>query len=215
VRQHGDTQSVVALDRNPVRAGRSIGVEIIGGGVVVLIAEGSRTPVAHAMTFTTVADGQKAVEIRVSRLESGGSSTVGRFLLIGVRAAPRGEARIDIGMSLDSAGVLHAWAADRSTGARQEVYFPGSWAISPESRGEAFTSLSRRVEHGAGQLPASSALRGAVAAARSGAAASRSGVELADAATALATIAGEMAFSGSAATGPAIRINGWRVTGGR
>ena len=55
------------LCSSPVRAARSIGVEIYGGDVVVLIAEGSRTPVAHAMTFTTVADGQKAVEIRIVR----------------------------------------------------------------------------------------------------------------------------------------------------
>jgi molecular chaperone DnaK (HSP70) len=125
----------IALRSDTIKAARSIGVEIHGGDLVVLIAEGSRTPVAHAMTFTTVADGQKAVEIRVVRRHEGAasSSIVGRFLLLGVRAAPRGEARIDIGLSLDSAGVLHAWAADRSTGARQEAFFPGTWATAAET----------------------------------------------------------------------------------
>ena len=50
-----------------VRTAQSIGIEVHGGRAIVLIPAGSRTPVARAMTFTTVADGQRAVEVRVVR----------------------------------------------------------------------------------------------------------------------------------------------------
>ncbi len=123
------------VNQNEERTAHSIGIEVHGGRAVVLIPAGSRIPVARAMTFTTVADGQRAVEVRVVRCgttrsrvlpAAGGltpaaapgrpSGIVGRFLVPGVRNGKRGEARIDIGISLDREGIIRAWGADRSTG---------------------------------------------------------------------------------------------------
>ena len=178
MRQHDGT-----LRPRQLRVGTDIGIEIHGGDAVVLIRAGSRPPVAHGLTFTTVADGQRAVEIRLVHGGTGG--IVGRFLLGGLRAAPRGEARIDVGVSLDPGGVLHAWASDRATGARQEAFFPGLWAIDAAGRAEALVALGRDVE--AGLRGAATPLRAeALAALRTG----DSG--RGDSATALATIAGEM-----------------------
>jgi hypothetical protein len=138
------------VNRNGAHTTQSIGIEIHGGTAVVLIPAGSRTPVARAMTFTTVADGQRAVEVRVVRCaarsggidpaaDSGGApdhpaGVIGRFLVPGLRAQRGGAARIDIGISLDREGVLRAWGVDRHTGSRQEAAFPGLWALDPQSR---------------------------------------------------------------------------------
>ena len=149
--QHGDG----------VRTIQHIGIEVHGGSAVVLIPAGSRTPVARAMTFTTVADGQGAVEVRVVRCVPAGESAepaarrpfpgrpagvVGRFLVPGLRRGVRGEARIDIGLSLDRQGVIRAWGADRHTGARQEAAFPGLWALPPDSRPQALNRLAGLLE---------------------------------------------------------------------
>ncbi|MGA2640691.1 MAG: Hsp70 family protein [Spirochaetia bacterium] len=144
------------------RTAHGIGIEVHGGRAVALIPAGSRTPVARAMTFTTVADGQRAVEVRVVRcstdclpqLSAGyrGADTarpagvVGRFLVPGLRTGRRGEARIDIGISLDTEGVIRAWGVDRSTGARQEATFAGFWALAPEARPVALSGLARKVD---------------------------------------------------------------------
>jgi len=144
------------VNQNEDRTVHSIGIEVHGGRAIVLIPAGSRTPVARAMTFTTVADGQRAVEVRVVRCGAAASRAqgaepcrpsgiVGRFLVPGVRAGKRGEARIDIGISLDKEGIIRAWGADRSSGARQEATFAGMWALAPEARPRALTALARRV----------------------------------------------------------------------
>jgi molecular chaperone DnaK len=140
------------------RTVQNIGIEVYGGQAVVLIPAGSRMPVARAMTFTTVADGQGAVEVRVVRCSpaaagaarglqtSRPAGVVGRFLVPGLRRAARGEARIDIGVSLDREGVIRAWGVDRSTGARQEGTFPGLWALPSGSRHGAMARLARLLE---------------------------------------------------------------------
>jgi molecular chaperone DnaK (HSP70) len=127
----------------------SIGIEVHGGRAIVLIPAGSRTPVARAMTFTTVTDGQRAVEVRVVRCAGESarpSGVIGRFLVPGLRTGLRGEARIDIGISLDREGLIRAWGADRSTGARQEATFAGLWALAPQARPRALAELARRVD---------------------------------------------------------------------
>jgi molecular chaperone DnaK (HSP70) len=152
------------------RTAQSIGIEVYAGreqlgGVppkaasgagraVVLIAAGARLPAARAMTFTTVADRQRAIEVRVVRCTADArpSGVVGRFLLPGLPDGLRGEARIDIGLSLDREGVLRAWASERSCGARQEASFAGLWALEPDKKPDAIAALARRVDAGIERL---------------------------------------------------------------
>jgi molecular chaperone DnaK (HSP70) len=137
----GTAGTVVASAR--ARTTQSIGIEILDRKAVILIGVGSLTPVARTLTFTTVADGQRAIEVRVVRCLSGrrAGTLVGRFVLAGVRPAPRGEARIDVGLSLSREGILRVWGADRSTGARQEASFSGAWALDSVGRAEALRAL--------------------------------------------------------------------------
>jgi len=125
------------VNDNELRTVHGIGIEVHGGRAIVLIPAGSRTPVARAMTFTTVTDGQLAVEVRVVRCGKESDrplGVVGRLLVPRVRTGRRGEARIDIGISLDRDGVLRAWGADRSSGVRQEATFAGLWALGLHAR---------------------------------------------------------------------------------
>ncbi len=127
---------------------QSIGIEVHGGRAVAMIPAATRIPAARAMTFTTVADGQRAVEVRVVRCGPAGrpAGIVGRFLLSGLRAGEKGRARIDIGVSLDREGVIRAWASERASGAHEEAMFAGAWALTPEARPEAAAALSRRLD---------------------------------------------------------------------
>jgi molecular chaperone DnaK (HSP70) len=124
-----------------------IGIEAHGGRAVALIPAGTLVPVARAMTFTTVADGQRAVEVRVVRCDASGlpSGVVGRFLVNGLRPGRGGTARIDIGVSLDREGVIRAWGVDRHTGWRQEAAFPGLWALDRAARPRVVSRMADRV----------------------------------------------------------------------
>jgi hypothetical protein len=124
-----------------------VGIEVHGGRAVVLIPRGSPAPMARSLTFTTVTDGQRNVEVRVVRCGQAGrpSGVVGRFLLPGVREGPRGRARIDIGLSLDREGILRAWAAERASVVRQEAAFPALWILTPGARIAAASALAERV----------------------------------------------------------------------
>ena len=177
----GTAGSVIARAR--ARTAQSIGIEVFGGRAVALIGAGSMTPVARTMTFTTVADGQRAIEVRVVACLTGrrAGPAIGRFVLAGMRPAPRGEARIDIGLSLDREGVLRAWGAERSTGARQEAVFSGAWALSPDGRADALRALASSLSDEEGYPEIRGLADGTLLAV--------------DRETALATIAGEIAFS--------------------
>ena len=124
------------MTHNGAYAAQSIGIEVHGGRAIALIPAGSRLPAARAMTFTTIADGQGAVEVRVVRCTAAErpAGVVGRFLVAGLRQGPGGAARIDIGISLDREGVVRAWGVDLQTGSRQEAAFSGLWALAPRSR---------------------------------------------------------------------------------
>jgi molecular chaperone DnaK (HSP70) len=99
----------------------------------VLIPAGAAFPAEHEKPFTTVADGQRAVEVRVVRCSGGGKpfGLLGRFLLAGFRPGPRGAVRIDIGLAMDTAGIVRAWARDRETGAREECVFASTEVLRP------------------------------------------------------------------------------------
>ncbi len=116
------------MSRAERTTGCALGIEVDGGRTVVLIREGAPIPAAGRMVFTTVADGQPAVEIPV--VEVSGlpprAVTIGRFLLAGFPIGRRGSQRIEVALALDERGVLHARARDGRSGACQEVTFARS-----------------------------------------------------------------------------------------
>jgi len=121
-----------------------LGIQVQGRSVV-LIPAGMTLPVRRSRPFTTVSDGQRAVEVQVVQCGRRGErdAVIGRFLLGGVIPGPRGSARIDIGLSLDGGGVLRAWAHDRATGSREECVFGASPAVFPAAAAAGAAARSR------------------------------------------------------------------------
>lgn len=122
-----------AVARVEGTTGCALGVEVDGGRTVILIRRGQRIPAAGRMMFTTVADGQPAVEIPVVQMSGSPprAVTIGRFLLAGFPVGERGSARIDVALAVDERGVLHARARDLGSGACQEVTFARSPRVTP------------------------------------------------------------------------------------
>lgn len=107
------------------RALCGLGIGVEGGRTILLIREGTPVPARGRMLFTTVADGQLAVEIPIVRVSGvpARASTIGRFILSGFAVSRRGAPRIEVGLAIDGNGVLHAHARDSASGACQEVTF--------------------------------------------------------------------------------------------
>ncbi|HET7839871.1 MAG TPA: Hsp70 family protein [Rectinemataceae bacterium] len=103
---------------------RTYGVEIDGGLFVPLIRKNSPVPASSSRIFTTVADGQDSVEIHVLQGESreaGLDLSLGRFLLTGIAAAPKGKPRIRVDFGIDESDILHVSALDLDTGKAQAI----------------------------------------------------------------------------------------------
>jgi hypothetical protein len=151
---------------SPARTARGLGIEIFGGTAVVLLPPGSRAPCAGSRVFTTVSDSQRAVEIRVVPCSAGRviGAPLARFLLAGIRRGQRGQARIEIGLSLGKDGLLRAWAAESGGSAREETVFSGLPEVFPGGlRG---STLSLVLERARGNWPPArpeDTLRGMVA----------------------------------------------------
>ena len=133
---------------SPTRVARALGVVILGGRAVTLVPGGSHAPFSRSRVFTTVTNGQRAVEIRV--VTCGGersiSPPIARFLLAGIRRGVRGEARIEIGISLEAGGVLRAWAAEIGGMAREQIFFSATASVFAGAvSGDSIVSLMDRV----------------------------------------------------------------------
>jgi molecular chaperone DnaK (HSP70) len=129
----GERQAVARVERT---TGCALGVEVDGGRTVILIRRGQTIPAAGRMIFTTVADGQPAVEIPVVQMSGfpPRALTIGRFLLAGFPVGERGSARIEVALAVDGRGVLRARARDLGSGACQEVTFARSPRVTPSGR---------------------------------------------------------------------------------
>ncbi len=103
---------------------RALGVETEGGKFVPIVARNVAIPVRENRLVTTVSDGQRAVEIHVLQGEKEYAEenvSLGRFLLSGIRSAPRGEARIEVGFAVDEDGLVHVSARDVDTGSEKRI----------------------------------------------------------------------------------------------
>ncbi|MCF7928006.1 MAG: Hsp70 family protein [Spirochaetales bacterium] len=129
----------------------SLGVEIDEGNYIPVLRRHSPIPSTKSMTFTTIANNQRSVEIHVLQGESEAALenvSLGRFLLSGIRAAPRGEPMIEVVFSMDADGLLNVEAWDQDTGARQRVSLSSrddQMELDPESLKNRVRLLQNRV----------------------------------------------------------------------
>jgi len=127
----GDMKDVLLLDVTPL----SLGIETLGGVSTKLIERNTTVPTRKSQTFSTAADNQTAVTIRVLQGErplADDNVELGRFDLVGIPAAPRGVPQIEVSFDIDANGIVHVAAKDLGTGKEQSIRISAPKKLSKE-----------------------------------------------------------------------------------
>ncbi len=129
----GDVRDVLLLDVIPL----SLGIETMGEVMTKIIEKNTTIPVAKTQIFSTAADNQPAVDIKVLQGErpmSADNKLLGKFILDGIPPAPRGVPQIEVTFDIDANGILNVKAIDKATNKEQSIKIEGSSGITDEEK---------------------------------------------------------------------------------
>ena len=127
----GETKGLLLLDVTPL----SLGVETLGNLTDRVIERNTIIPAKKSKIYSTAADGQTSVEIKVLQGEremAADNKLLGNFQLTGIPAAPRGVPQIEVTFDIDANGIVHVSAKDLGTGREQSITITSSTNMSKD-----------------------------------------------------------------------------------
>ena len=141
----GDVKDVLLLDVTPL----SLSIETSGAIATPMIERNTTIPKKVTNIFSTAADNQPAVDIRICQGERpmfADNKALGNFRLDGIPPAPRGTPQIEVVFDIDANGILNVSAKDKGTGKEQKISIEGSSGLSDEDIEKAKQEAEKHAE---------------------------------------------------------------------